>query len=168
MPGACAKQLATGMGERAGRRHCSVRRLVASSSRAYAPAPRERDMQISKVTNSGKSETSASRPMAAIWSTSCASRAVWGCGPAKLVRAAISASLAPQPGSFLGITFSRDGRLLYFARGHPTADLYTIPILGGTPRIVLKGVDTPANFSPDGKQFMFVRKDYQRNVAEVR
>jgi Tol biopolymer transport system component len=33
-----------------------------------------------------------------------------------------------------------------------------MPVLGGTPRIVLKSVDTPANFSPDGKQFMFVRK----------
>jgi Tol biopolymer transport system component/DNA-binding winged helix-turn-helix (wHTH) protein len=80
--------------------------------------------------------------------------------------------LPAQPGYFQGLTFSPDGRYIFYSRGHSeqhaTADLYTLPILGGASRIVAKNVDTPANFSPDGSQFMFVRNDIQRNVAEVR
>jgi len=133
-----------------------------------APAPRERDMQISKVTNSGNIENVSISPDGRYLVYALRESGGLGLWAREVGTRSDIRILAPQPGSFQGITFSPDGRLLYFARGHPTADLYTMPVLGGTPRIVLKSVDTPANFSPDGKQFMFVRKDYQRNVAEVR
>ncbi|MGA2430529.1 MAG: winged helix-turn-helix domain-containing protein [Candidatus Acidiferrum sp.] len=139
--------------------------------RHRAPAPPalvERDMQITKVTNSGKLENVSISPDGRYLVYVLREPGGLGLWTREVGTRSDIRILAPQPGYFLGVTFSRDGRLLYFARGHPTADLYTIPILGGTPRIVLKGVDTPANLSPDGKQFMFVRKDYQRNVAEVR
>jgi DNA-binding winged helix-turn-helix (wHTH) protein/Tol biopolymer transport system component len=133
-----------------------------------APVPRERDMQISKLTNSGKVENVSISPDGRYLVYALHEPGGLGLWTREVGTRSDIRILAPQPGYFKGITFPPDGRLLYFARGHPTADLYTMPVLGGTPRIVLKGVDTPANFSPDGKQFMFVRKDYQRNVAEVR
>ena len=132
------------------------------------PAPPDGDMQISKVTNSGKVENVSISPDGRYLVYVLREPGGLGLWTREVGTRSDIRILAPQPGYFLGVTFSRDGRLLYFAQGHPTADLYTMPVLGGTPRIVLKGIDTPANLSPDGKQFMFVRKDYHRNVAEVR
>jgi Tol biopolymer transport system component len=39
--------------------------------------------------------------------------------------------------------------------------VYQVPVLGGTPRRIIDDVDTPLAFSPDGKQFAFIR-GYQR------
>jgi Tol biopolymer transport system component/DNA-binding winged helix-turn-helix (wHTH) protein len=137
-----------------------------------APAAPERDMQISKVTNSGNVSNVSISPDGRYLVYVLREPGGLGLWTREVGTRSDIRILAPQPGSFQGITFSPDGRFLFFARrhaeGHPTADLYTLAVLGGTPRIVLKDVDTPPSFSPDGKQFMFVRKDLQRNVAEVR
>ena len=136
-----------------------------------APTP-PGDMQISKVTNSGNVSNVSISPDGRYLVYVLREPGGLGLWTREVGTRSDIRILAPQPGSFQGITFSPDGRFLFFARrrpeGHPTADLYTVAVLGGTPRIVLKDVDTPPGFSPDGKQFMFVRKDLQRNVAEIR
>jgi eukaryotic-like serine/threonine-protein kinase len=80
--------------------------------------------------------------------------------------------LPPEPLEFKGLTFSPDGTHVYFSRsvnsGGHHSDLYTLPVLGGTPRLLIKDVDSPVGFSPDGGRFMFVRRDVKRNAAEVR
>ncbi|HWT01953.1 MAG TPA: protein kinase [Pyrinomonadaceae bacterium] len=67
----------------------------------------------------------------------------------------------PAPGGYFGITFSRDGSQLYYTlKANDAGTLYRMPVLGGTPVKVLSGIDCPISFSPDGKQFAFVRGDY--------
>ena len=60
-----------------------------------------------------------------------------------------------------GLTFSPDGNYLYFVRRDESdqliSTLYRAPILGGTPQIVVKDVDSTATFSPDGRLFAFLR-----------
>jgi Tol biopolymer transport system component/DNA-binding winged helix-turn-helix (wHTH) protein len=60
-----------------------------------------------------------------------------------------------------GLTFSPDGNYIFFVRtgeeNFLLGILYQIPVLGGTPRELIRDVDTPISFSPDGKQFAFVR-----------
>jgi len=137
-----------------------------------AHAVRDHEMQISKVTNTGTVANVSISPDGRYLVYVLREPSGLGLWTREVGTRSDIEILAPQRGYFQGITFSPDGRFLYFARrhseGHPTADLYTMPVLGGTPRILLKDADTPANFSPDGKQFMFVRKDLRRNVAEVR
>jgi len=132
----------------------------------------EDDMQIRKVTNSGNVNNVSVSPDGRYLVYVLRELGGLGLWTREVGTRSDIQILRPQPGEFQGITFSPDGRFLFFARrrpeGHPIADLYSMPILGGTPRIVLRDSDTPANFSPDGKQFMFLRKDLQRNVAEVR
>jgi eukaryotic-like serine/threonine-protein kinase len=59
-----------------------------------------------------------------------------------------------------GTTISNDGEFVYYIgvnRENPSGSLFQVPILGGTPHKVMSGVRSPISFSPDGKQFTFVR-----------
>ena len=60
-----------------------------------------------------------------------------------------------------GLTISPDGNYLYFLQSEKSNfsfnTLYVMPLLGGKPRVVVRDVDAPISFSPDGRQFVFVR-----------
>jgi serine/threonine protein kinase/Tol biopolymer transport system component len=62
---------------------------------------------------------------------------------------------------FVGLTFSRDGNFIYFtatAVDHPeTGYLYQMPVLGGTPRQLVRDIDSAISIAPDGKRMAFVR-----------
>jgi eukaryotic-like serine/threonine-protein kinase len=68
--------------------------------------------------------------------------------------------------SYFGVTFSTDGTNLYYVikTKDPNAlspgVLYRVPVLGGAPVKLLDRIDCPISFSPDGKQFTFVRRDF--------
>ena len=69
----------------------------------------------------------------------------------------------PAPVGVVGITFSPDGNDIYYVikQNLDAGTLYRIPVLGGTPPVkVTEKIDTPVSFSPDGKQFVFVRSNY--------
>jgi eukaryotic-like serine/threonine-protein kinase len=57
--------------------------------------------------------------------------------------------------------FSPDGNFIYFRQAtdsaHGGSDLYRSPVLGGTPQIVARNIDTGITFSPDGKRLAFYR-----------
>jgi DNA-binding winged helix-turn-helix (wHTH) protein/Tol biopolymer transport system component len=79
--------------------------------------------------------------------------------------------LPPALRDFRNVTFSPDGTQLLFPRSSPTdwfyRDLFSMPVLGGTPRLLMKNVDSPVSFSPDGRQILFMRKNSARNTAQV-
>jgi serine/threonine protein kinase/Tol biopolymer transport system component len=62
---------------------------------------------------------------------------------------------------YVGLTFSPDGNYVYFVRNEPQQPqfnlLYQVPVLGGTPRLLIQDVDSAVSFSPDGKRLVFVR-----------
>jgi serine/threonine protein kinase/Tol biopolymer transport system component len=72
--------------------------------------------------------------------------------------------VAPEAVRYDGLSFSPDGNFVYYV-AYPAAQsfstVYQVPVLGGPPRRIIDDVDTPLEFSPDGKQFAFVR-GYQR------
>ena len=72
--------------------------------------------------------------------------------------------VAPAATSYQTLTFSPDGSYLYFLRRdeeeHIIGILYASPVLGGTPHVVAKDVDTPITFSPDGQRFAFLREKH--------
>lgn len=80
--------------------------------------------------------------------------------------------LPPEAPAFHGISFSPDGNYIYFLR--ELADdpgikyLYTMPALGGSPRLLIKDVDSPVGFSPGGRLFVFTRVIPTRSEIEVR
>jgi serine/threonine protein kinase/Tol biopolymer transport system component len=61
------------------------------------------------------------------------------------------------------ILFSSDGYYIYFRRGgnsaeeRKTFDLYRVAVLGGTPTLLTRDIDSDPTFSPDGQQMAFIR-----------
>jgi serine/threonine protein kinase/Tol biopolymer transport system component len=70
--------------------------------------------------------------------------------------------VAPASVGYFGITFSPDGTEIYYAtkQNLSAGTLYRVPVLGGIPVKVLDRIDGPVTFSPDGKQFAFIRGSY--------
>jgi eukaryotic-like serine/threonine-protein kinase len=70
----------------------------------------------------------------------------------------------PAATRYAGLTFSPDANYIYCVRRdeseHTIASLYSAPMLGGTPRLLARDVDSPITFSPDGKQFAYLREHH--------
>ena len=79
--------------------------------------------------------------------------------------------LPPDVVDFKGLSFSPDGNYIYYVRSDKSTQLYSylyeMPVLGGNPRQLIRDVDSPVGFSPDGKQFVFMR-GVPDNVEEIR
>jgi serine/threonine protein kinase len=68
----------------------------------------------------------------------------------------------PTATQYGGLTFSPDGNYIYFVRRDEQEEefsqLYSAPVLGGTPKVLVKDIDSPISFSPDGQRFVFLRE----------
>jgi len=136
--------------------------------------PRElnlQNMQIAKLTDSGKADSVAVSPdgrYIVYVLVDGEQQSLW-------VRNVATKSdvqvLSPDAVAFHGITFSPDGNYLYFTRSDKSTTfysyLYVMPVLGGTPRQLVRDIDSAVSFSPDGKQIVFMRGVPERNVIEV-
>src|SRR5437899_2972706 len=72
--------------------------------------------------------------------------------------------IPPEHVQYSALRFSPDGSHIYFSHTQlvsgPAAqeyDLYRIPVLGGTPQLLVKDIDTNPSFSSDGRRFAFIR-----------
>jgi serine/threonine protein kinase/Tol biopolymer transport system component len=69
--------------------------------------------------------------------------------------------LPPDVVNFKGLTYSPDGNYIYFTRSDKSNPIYSylwqMPALGGTPRQLVRDIDSRITFSPDGGQFAFLR-----------
>ncbi len=70
--------------------------------------------------------------------------------------------VTPAATRYSSLMFSPDASYIYFVRRdeaeHTISILYSAPVLGGTPRELIKDVDSPISFSPDGKKFVYLRE----------
>ncbi|HKR01677.1 MAG TPA: protein kinase [Pyrinomonadaceae bacterium] len=76
----------------------------------------------------------------------------------------------PDEVSYFGVTLSPDSNYIYYVIGKANEairELYQIPVLGGTPKKILRDVDTPVTFSPDGKQLAFMRGEPEQGVSAI-
>jgi len=76
--------------------------------------------------------------------------------------------VATEPGVVIALpTVTPDGNYVDFLRGDRDTrlDLWRVPFLGGTPRLVVRDVYSPVGWSPDGKQMAFIR--WKRTTSEL-
>jgi len=80
--------------------------------------------------------------------------------------------VTPAATRYSGLTFSPDGNYIYFVRRDDSeqaiASLYDAPMLGGTPRLLIKDVDSPISFSPDGQRFAFLHQHGDSAVTDLK
>ncbi|MGH9539325.1 MAG: hypothetical protein ACRD3H_15470, partial [Terriglobales bacterium] len=130
------------------------------------------NMQIAKLTENGKASAVAIAPdgrYIVYVMRDAEKRSLW-------VRNVATKSdvqvLAPDVVEFAGLSFSPDGNYIYFVRSDKSTEnyryLYQMPVLGGSPRQLIRDIDTPISFSPDGSHFVFQRGFPERRVFEVR
>ena len=130
------------------------------------------NMQITKLTENGKADQVAISPDGhyIVYAMRDAEKqSLW-------VRNVASKSdvqvLAPDVVDFAGLSFSPDGNYTYFVRSDKNTEnyryLYQMPVLGGSPRQLIRDIDSPISFSPDGKQFVFQRGIPEREAIEIR
>jgi Tol biopolymer transport system component len=72
--------------------------------------------------------------------------------------------IPPEHVQYSALRFSPDGSHIYFSHTQLVSgpasqeyDLYRIPVLGGTPQVLVKDIDTNPSFSSDGRRFAFIR-----------
>ena len=69
--------------------------------------------------------------------------------------------VAPSSAPFAFLTFSPDANYLYFTQAGDKTGLfhvlYRAPVLGGTPKQLVRDIDADPVFSPDGRQMVYVR-----------
>jgi len=79
--------------------------------------------------------------------------------------------LPPDVVEIRGLTYSPDGNYIYFVRSDKSnrawSYLWQMPALGGAPRQLVRDIDSPIAFSPDGKQFAFERGVPEKSEARV-
>src|SRR5438034_914712 len=78
--------------------------------------------------------------------------------------------VAPAAVTYESLTFSPDGDYIYYSissQNIPQGGLFQVPTLGGAPKKVLVNLDSrdTISFSPDGKQFAFIRDDVGKEFA---
>jgi len=68
----------------------------------------------------------------------------------------------PAAALYESLRFSPDGNYIYFLRREEAEEsmsvLYRASVLGGTPKVLIKDVDSPITFAPDGAHFAFLRQ----------
>jgi Tol biopolymer transport system component/DNA-binding winged helix-turn-helix (wHTH) protein len=79
--------------------------------------------------------------------------------------------IAPAPLRYYGVSFSRDGSHIIYARAESDKDtvrgLYSVAVLGGVPEKLLSDLDWCPSFSPDGSQLTFVRNSDSGNESTL-
>ncbi len=119
------------------------------------------NMQITKLTDSGKATLTAISPDGRYVVYVLRDGEQQGLWMRHVATKSDVQVLPPDVVDFKGVGFSPDGNFLYYVRSDKTTEnysyLYQMPVLGGNPRQLIRDIDAPVGFSPDGTQIVFMR-----------
>ena len=69
--------------------------------------------------------------------------------------------VAPSPNAFYSLSFSPDGNYLYFLQAGDKTGLnhvlFRAPVLGGTPKLLIRDIDAHPALSADGQKMVYIR-----------
>jgi len=116
---------------------------------------------ITQVTSTGKAAQTAISPDGRYVLTVLNDKGLQSLWLRNLATGSDTQVIPPSPSAYKSLTFSPDGNYLYFVKATDATstnfDLNRAPELGGSPQIVLRGIDSDITFSPDGQRIAFVR-----------
>jgi Tol biopolymer transport system component len=116
---------------------------------------------ISQLTNSGKSALAAISPDGKYLLIATRENGLDTLSLRNLPTSSNTQVVAPSIAPFASLSFSPDGNYLYFRQaGDKTGLNYVLnraPVLGGTPKLLVRDVDAHPVFSPDGQRMIYIR-----------
>jgi serine/threonine protein kinase len=125
-----------------------------------APKP-FRQYSISQATNSGKASIATISPDGKYILIAMRENGLESLWLRNLPTNSNTQVVAPSPAAFASLSFSPDGNYLYFRQdGDKTGlfhVLYRAPVLGGTPKQLVRDIDAHPVFSPDGQRIIYIR-----------
>jgi serine/threonine protein kinase/Tol biopolymer transport system component len=132
-------------------------RYLAGSAPAQ-PVPFQ-NFTISEVTNSGEVAEAAISPDGKYILSAKKSEGLESLWLHNVPTASDTRIIAPEAVEYTSLAFSPDGNYIYFkliasATQH---NLYRATVLGGTPQMIVRDVDSNIAFSPDGKRIAYIR-----------
>ena len=134
---------------------------IYSLLRGKAAAIPFRNFTITKVTNNGESVQAAISPDGKYILSAVAKAGKQSLWLRHVETNSDTQVVPPAVTRYSRLAFSPDGSYLYFRRAasgvEDSFDSYRAPVLGGTPKIVARDVDTNITFSPDGKRIAYGR-----------
>jgi serine/threonine protein kinase len=124
------------------------------------PAPFQ-NFSITQITNTGKAELAAISPDGKYVlnvQNDNGKQSLW---LRNVPTGSDTQILAPAAAAYRTLIFSPDGNYVYFRKsGISTGsewDLFRTPVLGGTPQLIIRDIDTGIAFSPDGRRVAYAR-----------
>lgn len=144
---------------------CAIISLIVLRYKGWGPfqasaVPFER-IKISNVTASGNVWAAAVSPDGMYVAYAVTANGQFSLWLKQIDTASQLQLVSPTESQISGLTFSPDGRYIFYLKQEGTAItrlLYRIPMLGGAPQQILRDVDSTVTFSPDGERIAFIRE----------
>jgi Tol biopolymer transport system component/DNA-binding winged helix-turn-helix (wHTH) protein len=136
-------------------------KFASRSRTSVKPVAPLQTMKIARLTSNGKANQAAISPDGR-WVVhvmdDAGQQSLWMRQAAKASDVQI---VAPADVVYKGLTFSRDGNYVYYVKWDKKTftALYQMPVLGGVARRLVVDIDSTVTFSPDDRQFAFLRGD---------
>ncbi|MGA8272926.1 MAG: protein kinase, partial [Candidatus Sulfotelmatobacter sp.] len=119
------------------------------------------NFSVTQVTNSGKAELAAISPDGKYVLSVLNDNGMQSLWLRNVPTASDTQVIPPSASTYRSLAFSPDGNYIYFRKAQNAVNsdynLYRAPVLGGTPQIVVRDIDTEITFSPDGKRIAYAR-----------
>jgi serine/threonine protein kinase len=116
---------------------------------------------ITQVTNSGKASAAAISPDGKYVLSVMDENGQESLWLRNVPTASNTQIIPPAPTSYRSLRFSPDGNYIYFRKAQNAVNsdfnLYRAPVLGGSPQVVARDVDSEVAFSPDAKLMAYAR-----------
>lgn len=142
------------------------------SLRTRSRKPDIEKIQLTKLTDSGKVELVAISPDGRYVCYSMRDHGGFGMWLHQVLTGGDTQILPADAARLHGISFSPDGNYIYYVRANKNDPgfryLYSMPVLGGSSRLLVKDIDSPVSFSPDGRKFVYSRGMPTSNATEIR
>jgi serine/threonine protein kinase/Tol biopolymer transport system component len=118
------------------------------------PAPFA-DFTITQVTNNGKSVEAAISPDGKYLLSVLEDKGKQSLWLRHVLTNSDTQVIPPAEAYYQTLTFSPDGNYIYFRKAtdntHTGFNAFRAPVLGGTPQLVVRNIDSAISFSPDGR-----------------
>jgi serine/threonine protein kinase/Tol biopolymer transport system component len=126
---------------------------------APAPAAPFQNFTISEVTNSGEVVQAAISPDGKYILSAKRNDGLESLLLHNVPTSSDTQIIAPDVVQYTSLAFSPDGNYIYFKQiaSATQHNLYRATVLGGTPQMIVRDVDSNVAFSPDGKRIAYIR-----------